>query len=90
MGDHSQESIARLDEYIVQEIKRPHKKKPEVYIHYSPNENTYKYHIADMITDLRKEGYKVIEDNDYTYEHHSDLVKFYPNYLIKKVKQILI
>jgi len=89
MGDHSQESIARLDEYIVQEIKRPHKKKPEVYIHYSPEEHTYKDHIVDMIADLRREGYKVMEDNDYKYEHHSDVAKYYPNYLVKTVKQIV-
>ena len=88
MGDHSQKSIDKLNGYIKEEIEKPHKKKPVVYIHYSPKEHTYKEHICDLIRDLRKAEYEVIEDNDYTYENHADVAKHYPKYLVTTIKRI--
>ena len=85
----SQESIDKLDNYILLEIQKNHAKKPTVFIHYSPKEHTYKDHIKDMISDLKKNGYKVIEDNGYNYEQHSEVAKHFPAYLVKTIKREL-
>ena len=89
MGDNSQESINTLDRYIIEEMKKDHKKKPTVYVHYSPKEHTYKDHIKDMVCDLNENGYRVIEDNDYDYEQHKDVAAYFPGYLIRVIKNIV-
>lgn len=89
MGDDSQESIDKLNNYIPLEIQKSNAKKPIVYVHYSPKEHTYRDHIKDMISDLKENGYKVIEDNEYNYEQHSDVAAYFPQYLIGVIKRIV-
>lgn len=89
MGDDSQESVDQLNNYIPAEMQKNHTKKPTVYIHYSPKEHTYKDHIKDMLSDLRENGYQVIEDNGYDYEQHKDVAKYYPAYLAKTIDCVM-
>lgn len=86
MGDDSQGSIDQLNNYIPLEIQKDHAKKPIVYIHYSPKEHTYRDHIKDMLSDLKENGYKVIEDSGYDYKQHSEVAKHFPAFLIKTIK----
>ena len=89
MGDHSENSKNRLNNYIKDEIFASHNNKPKIYIHYSPYEHTYKDHIEDMIIDLNKAGYCVVEDNKYYYQKHSDVAKYFPSYLLGTINSIL-
>ena len=86
MGDTSQVSIDKLNRIVRSEVEKEHAKKPVVYLHYSPAEHTYEDHIKDMIKDLKKNGFVVIEDNNYSYENHSDVAKFFPSYLLNTVR----
>ena len=89
MGDASEESVEKLDRLIKDEIAAEHRKKPEIFLHYSPKEHTYKDHIFDMITDLRSNGFAVNEDADYTSEEHGEVKNYFPSYLVKTIKQLI-
>lgn len=89
MGDTSQQSIDKLDRVVKDEVEKKRGKKPVVYIHYSPKENTYKEHIRYMLADLRANGYTVYEDNNYSYEKHNDVAKYFPDYLLRTVRELI-
>ena len=82
MGDTSSESINQLNHVMRDCVKSAPRKKPQVYIHYSPKEHTYPQHIVYMISDLERERYTVIEDVEYDYTEHRDVAKYFPKYLL--------
>ena len=89
MGDYSQESIDKLDILLSSLIKSDNNKRPEVYLHYSPNEHTYDDHIRSMLVDLKQYGYVVHEDNNYSYSNHSEVKDYFPSFLLNTIKGII-
>ena len=89
VGDNSPENIQYLNNRLRNKIFNEGKKnKPIIYIHYSDEEHTYEEHIKYLIEDLKKAEIKVYEDIGH-YPEHSDLYKFFPEYLVKMIKEIL-
>ena len=86
-GDTSQKSVDRLNSLIKNEVFTHQQEsiKPNIYIHYSPYEHTFKEQIKDMLVDLKVCGYKVYEDNDYFYKEHSDVGKYYQPFLLSNI-----
>ena len=89
MGSTDETAIKKLDDLISSCITSKKDHKPDVYIHYSPEEHTYVDHIAELLTTLNENGYKVIEDNDYIYEDHGDVAKHFPKYILKVLQEII-
>ena len=81
-GDASKASVDKLNCVMPECVRNNPRRKPRVYIHYSPKEHTYHEHIVDMLTDLNRCGYEVREDSDYEYTEHKDVAKHYPYYLL--------
>lgn len=82
MGNTSSEAIQQLNCIMRDCVQTNSQYKPQVYIHYSPKEHTYFEHIAEMLSDLERCGFVVYEDADYEYTEHSDIAKYYPQYLL--------
>jgi hypothetical protein len=86
-GDSTQESIHFLNNLLLEEIsKREHF--PQIYLHYSDNEHTYKEHIVYLMDDLKKNGYKFTSDVKH-YKEHSDVSKYFPTYMLKLINTIM-
>ena len=62
-------------------------KKRTLYIHCSVNENTYPWHVKDMLEDMKKAGVEVVFDQG-SYEQHGDLRFYYPQFLLKSIKAV--
>ena len=61
--------------------------KTKIFIHYSTQEHTYKEHIEQLIDDLHKKGYSIIEDiRDYS--DHGDVKYYFPKFLLDSLKVI--
>ena len=86
MGNKNAETIAQLNSVMIDCIQMCGSNKPEVYIHYSPCEHTYKEHIADMLAMLKKHGFCVWENSNYEYANHADVAKYFPAYMISVLK----
>lgn len=89
MGDASSDSIQKLNMLLSDCVSSSDLNKPKVYIHYSPKEHTYIEHIADMIGDLRRCGYTVYEDSDYSYVDHSQVAKHFPRFLLSALTKVM-
>lgn len=89
MGNTLSESIEQLNCVMRDCVQSDPKRKPKVYIHYSPKEHTYPEHIVDMIGELECCGYTVIEDAGYNYTEHRDVAKYFPKYLLKVLTEKL-
>lgn len=89
MGDTSAASIRKLNAVVQDRICRAEDRRLKVYIHYSPLEHTYPEHIADMVRDLKQNGFAVEEDRAYSYTEHRDVAKHFPLYLINTLDKIL-
>lgn len=89
MGNTSVESVEKLNCVLRDKISGEYAGRPDVYIHYSPQEHTYSEHIKDMITDLKANGFTVYEDNEYSYKEHNEVAKYFPVYLIKILSEDL-
>lgn len=87
MGGSDEEDVQKLNSVLVEAICNAKERKPEINIHYSPNEHTYPEHIFSLISDLRGNGFEVFEDSSYEYTEHSEVSKYFPRYLLKIVQQ---
>ncbi|MGL6199653.1 MAG: PssE/Cps14G family polysaccharide biosynthesis glycosyltransferase [Lachnospiraceae bacterium] len=65
------------------------KNKPEIHIQYSTGEHTYKEHIQHLIDDIKRYGFS-LEEEVVEYLNHSDVSLYFPDYLVRKVKEVLI
>lgn len=90
MGNTNSESVQKLNCIMKNCVQSAVKHKPQVYIHYSPNEHTYYEHIHAMIDDLEHCGYMVYKDADYEYTEHSEVAKHFPQYLLSVLNKILV
>ena len=88
MGDKSSDSIQKLNNVMHDCLRLSYGRKPKVYIHYSPMEHTYPEHIADMVHDMKMNGYTVEEDADYDYVDHGQVAKYFPSYLLNVLKKL--
>ena len=88
MGNSTSESIQKLNCVMCDCVKSAASHKPKVYIHYSPKEHTYLEHIVDMIGDLERYGYTVVEDGNYDYTDHGEVAKYFPRYLLKILQNL--
>lgn len=60
-----------------------------IFLHYSNEEHTYREHISYLIDDLRHRGIELHEDVKH-YGSHMDLVHYYPPYLIKILRELIV
>ena len=83
------ENIAALDVRLEGKIKsNPHASTQTCYLHYSNVEHTYEKHIRAMRQDLIDSGITFCEDIE-SYAEHGEVGKFFPNYLVKTVTEII-
>ena len=73
---------------LANKIKQNYKNNNKIYLHYSKNEHTYDEHIISLINDLNKYNYSYsFDERDYT--NHSDVSKYFPEFIIGKLNEIL-
>lgn len=87
-GDVDEQKIKVLDDRLKNRILSSEIKPLNVFIHYSDKEATYDCHVKWMLEDLRHQGIAVSENVE-DYPLHSDMVRFFPSYLDKKLKELL-
>lgn len=89
IGEYTPENIAALDVRLEEKIENnPYAKTQTIYLHYSNVEHTYEKHIRDLRQDLIESGMTVYEDVA-DYPEHGDVGKYFPNYLVKTVNDII-
>lgn len=59
-----------------------------IYLHYSTDEHTYNEHIIALLNDVRQRPIEVHEDIEH-YTKHSDVMYYYPSYLLKTLKMLV-
>lgn len=87
MGRCDKEAVTILNSVIVDCVKDCLGSKPTICLHFSLKEHTYKEHIEFMIKDLEENGYIVKKDINHTYENHSDVALYFPQYLLKEIDE---
>ena len=89
IGTYTPEGIERLDHRLEYKIlNNPLANTHTCYLHYSKQEHTYEKHIRDLLRDLKDSGMTVYEDIA-DYPEHSDVGKYYPNFLSATVYDII-
>ena len=88
MSEVTHEAILRLDSYLPQIISNNKGTATKIYFHYSDSEHTYKEQIEELLLDLYKNDYEIVEDLHH-YEHHDEVSRIFPAFLIKSLNQIL-
>ena len=89
IGTYTPEGIERLDHRLEHKIlNNPLANTQTCYLHYSKQEHTYEKHIRDLLRDLKDSGMTVYEDIA-DYPEHSDVGKYYPNFLSATVYDII-
>lgn len=82
--------VAELNGLLKKEIEaRKNIHKPDIYLHCSVKEHTYREHVHDMINDLEEYGYHVVKNLVDDYEMHSDVGKYYIPFLLGTCREIL-
>lgn len=87
-NNNAEEVIEELNTHLLKTITDNEHKDTDIYIHYSDKEHTYKEHIEDLLSALKKEKYNVIEDA-WHYEDHSEVAFYFPTFLHDTVKSLL-
>lgn len=89
IGTKEPEKCEKLEYYLREKIKgNPNIDSQKVYIHYSDKEHTYEEHIKHMLKDLNDNGYQ-IESDVASYENHSDISYYFPDFLRKQIQNII-
>ena len=81
----SADKIKELDEIVPRILRERKNDNIKIFLHYSDQEHTYKEHIMELLYDLHKYGYKLIEDIEH-YNAHNDVGIFFPEYMVRIVK----
>lgn len=82
------ESINKLNHRLRNKLTASKNKPSAIYIHYSDLEHTYKEHIVDLLSDIKKNNIPLKEDIKH-YTNHMDLVYYFPDFLRKTMIEIL-
>lgn len=82
-GDNSTNSIQRLNDLLINEIKNS-SASPKVYINYGSGSSYYNEHIIFLEKILKEKKIDYISRAD-LYSNHQDLVNFYPDFLVNSV-----
>lgn len=92
-NDEVQEEIEELDHIISDKLKQRSSMKKDmscdVYLHYSDKEHTYLDNIIYLVQDLKKTSINLQEEVLH-YSKHGDVAKFFPEFLIKSIEEILL
>ena len=89
IGEYTPEKIAELDVRLEKKIKaNPFASTHTIYLHYSNVEHTFEKHIRAMRQDLLDSGIQLYEDIE-SYPEHGEVGKYFPNYLVKTVNDIV-
>lgn len=89
IGEYTPEKLDELDHRLEQKIrKNPIARTQTCYLHYSRVEHTYEKHIRDLLVDLKASGMTVYEDVS-DYPEHSDVGKYYPQFLSQTIRAII-
>ncbi len=90
-GGTSQKTIDYLNDLLPSVIRNSADSfnKPIIYLNYSPYEHTYPEHISMMLCDLKKSGFTVITNDNYTYKNHKDVGVFFRDYLKTTCREII-
>ena len=85
IGKISKENLKKINDLLQDAIREQadYVEKPLFYIHYSPEEHTYKEHIAELIAELQHNGYSLELDNTYTYREHAEVGQYFKYYLLE-------
>lgn len=85
----SKEAIETLDSILIDAIRNnKHKSKTKIFLHYSNKEHTYKEHIEELIADLKKYEYTLIENVE-SYTNHGDVGLYFPQYMVNILQNII-
>jgi len=87
-NDPSIEDLELLDNIIPDILADNQGNGTRIALHYSEKEHTYIEHIAMLLSDLKRHGYKVEEDVR-DYQSHDDVKYFFPQYLLNRLRQEL-
>lgn len=89
VGERSEEKIRKLDQHIREKYKNKDPNwKQTIYMQYSDKEYTYDMHIKYLIDDLLNSTIEThFEKLDYS--EHTDVHKFFPDYLHRTINNIL-
>lgn len=87
--NYSEMDVEILNGKIKEKIERGNSSNNRIHVHYSDKEHTYEEHIMYMLEDLRNNGFTYDEEVLH-YEDHNDLVKYFPQYLIREVDKVLL
>lgn len=89
MGETGTEAVEKLNQVVKDIIiqAKGKKKKPQIYLHYSPQEHTYSEQIIHLIHCLEENGFKIFHDNEYRYKLHSEVGRYYIPFLLKTIKR---
>lgn len=96
-GPRTDEKIALLDQHICDKYKKNgYGMNQQIYIQYSPaewstvfNEYTYERHIRYLLDDLEKYTNITVRKEVLDYKDHSDVHRFFPDYLKRNIKELL-
>ncbi|CVI73533.1 hypothetical protein NDGK_03071 [Clostridiales bacterium CHKCI001] len=86
----TENQIQELNVYLENKIDQTSNedKKPIIYIHYSNKEHTYEEHVRELLTKIKQNGYKVIEDVG-EYENHSEISLYFPDFIMSCIREVL-
>lgn len=87
MGNEDIKNIEYLNELIFNLINKQ-KKLPRLFLHVGKKEHHYDNHMLPLIKFLEKKGFDYELDLG-DYENHNDTGKYFPQYLINKVRKII-
>lgn len=87
-GEASEETAAKLNRLLPEQMDRADREKTEVWIHCSPREHTFEEHVQDLLRDLKEKGFRVQTDLDERYSEHSKVGHYYSEYLKKSLAQL--
>lgn len=96
-GSRTDEKIALLDQHICNKYKKNgYGMNQQIFIQYSTvewstvfNEFTYERHIKYLLNDLEKYTDITVHKEVLDYTDHSDVHKFFPDYLKRNIREIL-
>lgn len=85
LGEISETKIQQLDHMLKEAISE--KEAPNIYLHYSDKEHTYKSHIEPLLEQLVDEQIRVEQDIK-QYVSHADVRNYFPPYLLQILAKI--
>ncbi|WP_411167634.1 accessory Sec system protein Asp2 [Clostridium sp. MB05] len=88
MSDTNLSSIELLNNLLRNNLEKYNNNDSTIYLHYSTNEETYDSDISVLIKDMKTFGIQTYYDI-HTYNNHSDLTNFFPEFIKSTLKDIL-